>query len=250
MILRMHYWYNWHIDTKITRNLGSADNFKIASRYTVADWLTVRGGFSTGFRAPTPGQANVVTITTSFDGVSGEQVQEGTVSPTNPLAVSLGGKALTPETSQNISIGVASRINSNLSFTLDYYSIEVDDRIIKSRSLPIDNPLFSELAFYTNSLNTKTSGFDGVLSWRNSATTISLAYNYNKTEVLSQTQVGGQDPVSESTIFNLENNLPKSRANLSITHDFGKVNGTLRANYYGGTVDERGDREEVGGQQP
>jgi len=224
---------------------GSASNYKLAGRYTVADWLTVRGGYSTGFRAPTPGQANVVTITTSFDGVTGEQVQEGTVSPTNPLAVSLGGKALTPETSKNLSIGVASRLTSNLSFTLDYYSIDVDDRIIKSRSLPIDNPLFSELAFYTNSLNTSTTGLDAVISWRNSNTTMSLAYNYNKTKVNSQTQVGGQDPVGAGTIFNLENNLPTSRANLSITQTFGLFDATFRANYYGGTIDERGDREEV-----
>ena len=228
------------------KEFGAADNFKIASRYTVADWLTVRGGFSTGFRAPTPGQANVVTITTSFDGVTGEQVQEGTVSPTNALAQSLGGKALTPETSQNFSFGIASRISNNLSLTLDYYSVEVEDRLIKSRSLPIDNPLFKELAFYTNSLNTSTSGIDAVLSWRNTKTTASLGYNYNETEVLGQSAVGGQDPVSDGTIFNLENNLPKHRANFSLTHNFGKISGTVRANYYGGTIDERGDQEVIG----
>ncbi len=224
---------------------GSANNFKVAGRYTVADWLTLRGGFSTGFRAPTPGQANVVTITTSFDGVTGEQVQEGTVAPTNPLAQSLGGKNLTPETSQNLSIGLASRFTDNLSLTLDYYSIDVDDRIIKSRSLPIDNPLFSELAFYTNSLNTNTSGVDAVLTWRNNSTNITLAYNYNKTDVLSQRDVGGQLPVGEGTIFNLENNLPKSRANLTINQDFGNFGAMIRANYYGSTIDERGTREEV-----
>jgi len=227
------------------KEFGGADNFKIAGRYTVADQLTLRGAFSTGFRAPTPGQANVVTITTSFDGVTGEQVQEGTVSPTNPLAQSLGGKALTPETSTNLSIGLASRLTDNLSLTLDYYSIDVDDRIIKSRSLPINNPLFSELAFYTNSLNTSTSGIDAVVSWRLNNTNVSFAYNYNKTEVISQEQVGGEDPVSAGTIFNLENNLPTSRASLALNHDFGKLTGMIRANYYGSTIDERGTREEV-----
>ena len=227
------------------KEFGSADNFKIASRFKVADQLTLRGSFSTGFRAPTPGQANVVTITTSFDGASGQQVQEGTVSPTNPLAIQLGGKALTPETSQNISIGLASRLTDNLSVTLDYYSIDVDDRIIKSRSLPIDNPLFSELAFYTNSLNTSTTGLDAVITWRQKNTNVSFAYNYNKSKVISQEQVGGENPVSEGSIFNLENNLPKSRASVAINHDFGKLSGMIRANYYGSTIDERGTREEV-----
>lgn len=227
------------------KNFGSADNFKVAARYTVSDQLTLRGGVSTGFHAPTPGQANVVTITTSFDGVTGEQVQEGTVSPTSELAMSLGGKELTPETSLNFSLGLASRITDDLTLTLDVYQIEVDDRLIKSRSLPIVNPLFSELAFYTNSLNTKTQGLDAVASWRGKNTDISLAFNYNATKVLGQEQVNGLDPVSEGTIFNLENNLPKVRMNASVSHDFGPISGSIRANYYGGTIDERGDKEEV-----
>ena len=226
---------------------GTTDNYKIATRYTVADWLTLRGAYSTGFRAPTPGQANVVTITTSFDGATLMQVQEGTIRPTDPIAVSLGGKALVPETSQNLSIGLASKINSNLSFTADYYQVNVDDRIIKSRSLAIENnPDFAEVAFYTNSLNTETQGFDAVLVWRNDQTNVSVAYNYNESKVASQTQVNGENPVSDGTIFNIENNLPKSRASVSLFHDFGRFTAMVRANYYGGTKDERGTQEDVG----
>jgi len=212
----------------------------LAGRYKIADWLTIRGGYSTGFHAPTPGQANVVTITTSFDGVTGMQVQEGTVSPTDPLAVSLGGKDLVPETSQNISAGIASRVSDNISLTVDFYNIKVDNRIIKSRALPIDNPLFKELAFYTNALNTRTYGLDVVASWKSRNTRVSLAYNYNVTDVLSQAQVNGVNPVSDAVILNLENNLPFHKANLSINHNFGVISGMIRANYYSGTIDERG----------
>lgn len=222
------------------RDFGATDNFKLAGRYKIADWLTIRGGYSTGFHAPTPGQANVVTITTSFDGVTGMQVQEGTVSPTDSLAVSLGGKDLVPETSQNISAGIASRISDNISLTVDFYDIKVDNRIIKSRALPIDNPLFKELAFYTNALNTRTSGLDVVASWKNKDTRISLAYNYNITDVLNQEQVNGVNPVSDAVILNLERNLPFHKANISINHDFGLISGMIRANYYSGTIDERG----------
>lgn len=236
------------------KTFGSTDNFKVATRYTVADWLTVRGAYSTGFRAPTPGQANVTTITTSFDGVTGMQVQEGTVRPTDPLAVALGGKALVPEEAENFSFGIASRISGSLSLTLDVYQVNVDKRIIKSRSLPVvGNPDFAEVAFYSNSLNTETQGLDAVLVWRNNATSISLAYNYNDSKVVSQEQVNGEDPVSAGTIFNIENNLPKSRASFSINHDFGKLSAMVRANYYGSAKDERGgnvgeDHEEVGGE--
>ena len=75
---------------------------------------------------------------------------------------------------------------------------------------------------------------------------MSLAYNYNKSEVVSQEQVNGEDPVSEGTVFNIENNLPKSRASAMMNHNFGKISGMIRANYYGSTIDERGTREEVG----
>lgn len=230
------------------KEFGTTNNFKVASRYTIFDKLTVRGAYSTGFRAPTPGQANVTTITTSFDGVTGMQVQEGTVRPTDPLAKSLGGAPLVPEEAVNISLGLTSRISNSLSLTADVYQVNVDKRIIKSRSLAIDgDPNFSELAFYSNALNTQTQGLDVVFSWRIITTGFSLAYNYNSTKVVSQIQVNGVDPVSEGTVFNIENNLPKHRASATLNHSFGeKFTATLRGNFYGSTIDERGTREEVG----
>jgi iron complex outermembrane receptor protein len=232
---------------------GTTNDFKLASRYTVSDKLTLRGAVSTGFRAPTPGQANVVTIVTSFDGVTGQQVQEGTIKPTDPLAVSLGGKALVPEDALNISLGLASRVTQSLNFTADYYRIRVNDRIIKSRALPVTgDPNFSEVAFYTNSLETRTQGLDVVATWSSGANTdISLAYNYNKTDVVRQDLVNGQQPVSDGSVFNIENNLPKHRATATLNQKFRKLSTTLRANFYGGTKDERGgdvgdDHEEVG----
>ncbi len=224
---------------------GTTNDGKIAIRYNITDRLTFRGGISTGFRAPTPGQANVVTITTSFDGVTGTQVQEGTVRPTDPLAVSLGGKALVPEDATNISLGFAVRA-PRISFTADVYQIKVDGRILKSRSLPIVDPNFSELAFYTNALDTETRGFDIVAVLTGSVNTdFNLALNYNETEVTGQTQVNGVNPVSDGGVFNIENNLPNVRASAAVVHRKDKFTAMLRANFYGSTIDERGTREEV-----
>ena len=109
------------------------------------------------------------------------------------------------------------------------------------------DPNFSELAFYSNALNTRTQGVDLVALWDNGFNTeVSLAYNYNKTDVVSQTQVNGLNPVSDGTVFNIENNLPKHRASASLFQGIGKFTGVVRGNYYGRTIDERGDREEVG----
>jgi iron complex outermembrane recepter protein len=226
---------------------GTTNDGKLAARYNVSDRLTFRGAVSTGFRAPTPGQANVTTITTSFDGVTGQQVQEGTVRPTDPLAVSLGGKALVPEDAFNVSLGFAAR-TSLVNLTVDVYNVEVDNRIIKSRSLSVTgDPNFSELAFYTNALSTKTTGLDVVAVLNGQVNTdFSIAYNYNETEVTGQELVNGIAPVSDGTIFNIENNLPKHRASATLVHRFGKISAMLRANFYGGTIDERGAQEVVG----
>ena len=225
---------------------GSTDNYKIASRYSFSDKLTLRGAYSTGFRAPTVGQANVTTVSTTFD-IGIGQVLEGTVRPTDAIAIPYGGKALTPEQSKSISFGFTSKLTDNFTFTADYYNVKVDDRIVKSQAITVTDPslAFTSLAFYTNALNTQTQGVDIVASYKFGKSKVGLAYNFNQTDVLSQTQVNGVDPVSESNIFNLENNLPKNRVSLSLNHDFGKIKASARANYFGKTFDERSDREEI-----
>lgn len=229
------------------KKFGTTNNLKIAARYSFTDWFILRGACSTGFRPPTAGMANVTATTSSFDGASGKQVTEATIRPTEPLAISLGGKALVPEEAFNLSMGIASKISQSISATLDFYSIDVDKRIIKSRNLPIEgNSSFSELAFYTNALDTRTQGLDFVFSWKKNRTNISFAYNYNTTEIVGQKQINGVYPVSETTIFNIENNLPKHRATASVYHSIGKLSSMIRTNYYGETFDERGSREKIG----
>ena len=76
-------------------------------------------------------------------------------------------------------------------------------------------------------------------------TDVSIAYNYNKTEVVDQTQVNDVNPVSDGTVFNIENNLPKHRATATVVQRMGKIYAMVRANFYGSTIDERGTREEV-----
>jgi iron complex outermembrane receptor protein len=232
-------------------DFGSTDNYKLAARYNVNDSFTLRGAVSTGFRAPTPGQSNLQTIVTTFDTTSGTQTQEGTVLPTSDLAVSLGGKALEPEESTNVSIGFAANPADRLTITLDYYQIEVDDRIVKTFNIPVVHPSFSSVSFYTNGLNTETKGIDLVARyvalWNNgSDTTFSFAWNWNETDVKSQNLVNGIPPVTEGAIFNIENNLPENRLNLSVVHHYNQWTFLARANYYDKTIDERNDREPVG----
>lgn len=227
-------------------DFGSTFNWKIAGRYTVSDNFTVRGAVSTGFHAPTPGQANVRTTITTFDGVTGLQVEEGLVIASNPLAILAGAEALREETSTNYSLGFTSSFGEATTLTVDAYRIEVDDRIYRTgdiRPLGEDGPTIS---FFTNAIDIVSKGIDVVLTssmdWGTDASTdFAFAGSYNKLEVVGQHSVGGVTPVSDSRIEDIENNYPNLRFNASAnTHFNEKFNFLVRANFYGTHYDERG----------
>ncbi|MBT4521734.1 MAG: TonB-dependent receptor [Halieaceae bacterium] len=225
-------------------DFGDTTNGKIASRYNVSDTFTLRGAISTGFHAPTPGQANVRTTITTFDGATGLQVEEGLIPPDDPQALANGGAPLTEESSLNYSIGFTSDIGESTSLTLDFYLIEVDDRIYRSGD--ITTAAGNTVSFYTNALDVEHQGIDLVLTsdleWGGGATTdLVFAFSYNEIEVTDQTQVNGVNPVSDSLIEDIENNYPNERFVFTANTLFAeRWNFMFRANYYGDHYDERG----------
>ncbi len=227
-------------------DFGDTLNWKIATRYSVNPSFTLRGALSTGFHAPTPGQANVQTTITTFDGVTGMQVEEGLVPSTSPLVAAVGGKALTEETSLNFSAGFSANIGSRTILTLDAYKIEVDDRIYRTGDIAVPGTTSRTISFYTNALDVESQGIDLVLTssfdWSSNATTDwALAFGYNEVDVVGQTRVGGVLPVSDGIIEDIENNYPNDRFVLNSNTRFGEGwNLMARANYYGKHFDERG----------
>ena len=230
-------------------DFGNTSNFKVVGRYSLGNLATLRGGYSTGFRAPTPGQSNYTGTVTSFDGVTGMQIQEGTLKPTHPLSVSMGGAALGPEDAVNLSAGFTTSMISGLNLSVDYYQIDVTNKIIKSRSLAVPEGSgydFAELAFYTNALDTKTSGIDVVADYTMGNTNIGLAVNSNTTEVVRQREINGENPVSDGNVQNIEENLPGLRVAATASHQLSDALSLMaRVNHYGETTDERGDKEIV-----
>jgi iron complex outermembrane receptor protein len=242
-------------------DFGTTTNGKLAARFSVSDALTLRGAFSTGFRAPTPGQANLETIVLSFDAAAAAQVLEGTLRPTDPLLVSFGGKALEPEDATNISIGFSASIGDSFTLTADYYQIDVEDRIVKTFNLDVPNTPefanvdFNKVAFYTNGLETETTGFDLVAQWSfdwggGSSTDFNLAWNNNDTKITKVNAIDADadpatppvEPVSGGTQFNIENNLPENRFSFTANHNMDRLGLTLRANWYDETIDEQSGR--------
>ncbi len=226
-------------------DFGSTVNGKLAARYKLTDNTTLRGAISTGFRAPTPGQSNYTGIRTTADTASGILLQDGTISPTSDLALSLGGKALDAEKSTNLSVGLTSALRHNLSLAIDLYWIELKDRIAKTIDIVAEDRFFTRASFYTNALTSETQGFDLSLqylnNWQNGSTTqLSFSYNYNESKITGQNQVNGINPVSDLQIFNIEHSLPQNRFNLTATHQFNyHWQLKLKANFFGETHDER-----------
>jgi len=227
-------------------DFGGTFNGKLAGRYRVSDNLTLRGAISTGFHAPTPGQANVRTTITTFDGATGLQVEEGLVIASNPLAILAGAAPLQEETSVNYSFGFTSNIGEATTLTVDAYRIEVDDRIYRTGDIQPQGPDGPTISFFTNAIDIVSQGIDVVMTssmdWGTDATTdFSFAGSYNKLEVVNQHSVGGVIPVSDSRVEDIENNYPNLRFNASAnTHFNEKFDFLVRANFYGSHFDERG----------
>jgi iron complex outermembrane receptor protein len=227
-------------------DFGETINGKIAARYTVSDELTLRGAISTGFHAPTPGQANVRTTITTFDGTSGLQVEEGLVPATSPLALLAGGAPLSEEKSVNFSVGFASQLSEGTNLTVDFYRIDVEDRIYRTGDIQPIPGNTQTISFYTNALELESQGVDVVLTsgadWsRDVSTDLTLALNFNEIDVVGQTPVGGVNPVSAATIEDIENNYPSLRFVASAnTHIGDRWDVLVRGNYYGSHYDERG----------
>ena len=86
-------------------SFGTTMNSKLSGRYGFTETFAVRAAVSSGFRAPTPGQQNVLNVTTEFDYAIGDLVNKGTIPSTSPVAALRGGIPLQPEKSINYAVG-------------------------------------------------------------------------------------------------------------------------------------------------
>jgi iron complex outermembrane receptor protein len=229
-------------------DFGSTLNGKFALRYNVTDTTTLRGALSTGFHAPTPGQANVSSTITTFDGESGELVLQGQIPSNSEEARAVGGSDLTEEKSLNFSLGFSTDFGDSTTLTADYYMVRVDDRIYQTGD--ILGPNGNTVSFYTNALDMRHKGIDLVLTsdfdWGSAAnTSVSFAFNYNKVDITGQKAIdtinGPVTPVSDGHVEDIENNFPNYRWALTTNTSFAEDwNLMARANYYGSHYDERG----------
>ena len=238
-------------------DFGSTTNYKVASNFALTDDLKLRGSYSTGFRAPTPGQQNAFNITTEFNFEKNDLVNNGTV-PSTSRAVGLalglegGGPALDSEKSVNLSGGVVVKMGA-VSATVDYFNITVKDRLTVSQDFALNDEQkqqlinegltsaagLQEFRFFTNDFDSATSGIDLVVSAPVGSGRLSLAYNYTSSEVTDY----NPDILDDLRLRELEENLPKQRGNLTLTQALSeRWSGLGRASYFGEWYDSEDDQ--------
>ena len=242
-------------------DFGNTTKGKISARYQMSDTLAVRGAIATGFKAPTIGQSNVRNVTTAFSPAG--LVDRATLPPSDPIAIQKGATPLQPEESTSYSFGIVGEFDNGLFVTVDYFNIEVEDRISTTSGIQLtdaditallaqgvtDASSFSEVSFFTNDFATSTQGIDVVANYSaemlGGETLFSLAANWTDTEVddVKTFNVGGEQVqnISATRIRMIEDNLPEYRYSLTANHTNGDLRALVRLNYFGEVFEDHID---------
>lgn len=239
-------------------DFGSTFTGKLSARYQLTDAMALRGAFSTGFKAPTVGQNNVINVTTAF--AAGGLEDQATLPPSNPISVQKGATPLDPEESTNYSFGWVGEFENGIYMTIDYFNIKLEDRISTTSALALtqtdidvllnagvrDATSFSSVKYFTNDFDTTTQGIDIVMNYSTELfggdTKFALAYNWTDTKVdkvrqFTRTDENGKKTVEQNLtaarIEMIEDNLPAHRATFSINQTYDQLSAQVRLNYYG-----------------
>ena len=198
---------------------GSNFSWKANGRYKLGSKGALRASYSTGFRAPTLHQSHVTLSQYIIVAGSSEPLLQGTLANDSPAVQALGVPTLTHEISKNFSAGLTYKFDRNFSASVDFYQINVDDRVLFSsqqgykkdagdvdldadgkvtgnelltdinpvEQILIDNNV-TAVQYFINAGDTKTTGLDVVLNYRNiemgeGKLHASFAANFNKTTI-------------------------------------------------------------------
>lgn len=208
-------------------DFGDSLNGKISGMYNFSENFAIRAAIGTSFRAPSLAQTGFEFSTQDF-GAGGQLTVFGHLPVSDSVAIANGAVPLKEEESDNISVGFIVDMGEAFSLTVDYFSIDVDDRVTLVTG-SVDN-----VTFFTNLVDTETDGFDitangafdlgaGVLDWR-------IGYNNSETEVQNPQVLG------EEELNTLETAAPDDKLILSGSWNVDRWFVVLRATRYGEAV--------------
>ena len=170
-------------------DFGSTATGKLSGRFEVTDAFALRGAVGTSVRAPSLAQLGYEGFFTDFG--SGGMLERFRILPvSNPDAVAEGAVSLKEEESTNLSIGFVAKLGDAIDLTVDYFQIDVDDRIFLLNAT-------NNVLFFSNLVDTETTGFDivaaGVIEMGQGAIDWRVSYNNSETEVKNPSVLGVED---------------------------------------------------------
>ena len=253
--------YDWRVEAAVRHedysDFGKDLSTKLATYLNVTDGLKLRASISDGFRAPALQQ---YAYSQSFsDFAAGQNIVRAIVPHGNAIVDALDIPALDAEKSLSYTFGLVLNPVDNLDITVDFYRIDIDDRIAISGTfersmLPSDVTAIlpsrlQSVAFFTNAINTQTDGVDIVANYRqelgnDAEMKYNLAFSHNTTEVQSVNTPPGRlaELGLEDVYFDakerirIEDYSPENRATLGGLYDAGDWEMGLTFNYYGEIV--------------
>ncbi len=204
-------------------DFGDALTGKLSARFQISDALAVRAATGTSFRAPSLAQTGYERSTTNF-GDSGMLELFRLLPVSNPVAIANGAVQLKEEESQNFSAGIVVTPDDSFSLTVDYFQIDVDDRITLVNA-------GNNIQYFSNRVDTETTGFDivfsgaldlygGVFDW-------SASYNQSETDVKNPAVLGVED------LNTIETAPPEDKLILSGSWTVDRWSSSLRLSQFG-----------------
>ena len=236
---------------------GNTFNYKFAGAYQIIpDELQAHLSYSTGFKAPTPGQIFQTSTTQGLDSVTLQLVTSGTISPLNPLAAALGAKPLTPETSTDINGGVNWKTDFGLSGSIDLFRINVAKRLQVSPSFFLSPTeiaqlvasgvpgagAYSSVNFLTNAFATSTQGSNLTTTYVRplgpGEFNLTGRFSYYNTQVTSGSLSAATQQAAK---IEYEKSAPDYNATVTGTYTIGQFMVLSRVRYYGSWTDSSGN---------
>jgi len=238
-------------------DFGNNSSWKVNGRYKLGKKGAIRASYGTGFRAPSLHQIYLSNKQTLVSG--GTISNQGTFSNVDPvIRDGLGVPQLHAETSKNISAGFTFKPDNNLSFSLDFYNIKVNDRVLFSGEVGFDgdgsttNPVeqilndfsVTSIKFFINAVNTETNGADFTASYSNielgdGTLAINLAGNFNDTKIKGQIATpkvladNGYDIFNRKEQGRITNSRPKTKIIFGLDYKLDKFSANLNNTYFG-----------------
>jgi len=230
-------------------DFGNTIDGKLATRIKINDDFALRGSFGTGFRAPSLAQIYFNSTFTDF--VSGVPIDKLIAKNNSPITRALGIPNLKEETAINGSFGFSASPFEGFTATVDGYYVKIEDRIVLTGAFEDTDPdIGTDLQllgvgaaqFFTNALDTKTTGVDVILSYQNSFEEndikFSFAGNFNNMKlgtINTSPKLAGKEDIyfgRREQAFLLAS-APETKLSFSIDYGRDKFNASVRMIYFG-----------------